>query len=208
MVNEKLETAAGTQGRRLITAAETLVKVKKVTAKGALLLIYKDARFDMSVLDELYGPFGWQCDYKTINGVLYCGIAVRHPQTQEWVWKWDCGIESRPDGEGTEKKGEASDAFKRAGFRWGIGRELYTAPFIFARLETVADGHGGYKLKNPFQKFFVTALRYDSRGEIAGLRIRDDDGKEVFSCYKDSAAAVASAAKRTTATKAASGVAK
>ena len=121
---------------RLLTKDEIEVKVKQVTSKGAVLLLYKTARVDMAILDEIYGAMNWQCDYKVVNDNLYCGIGVRNNETNEWVWKWDCGIESRADGEGNEKKGEASDAFKRAGFKWGIGVELYTAPFTFAQVET------------------------------------------------------------------------
>ena len=106
---------------RLLTANEIDVKVKQINENGCLLLLYKTARVDMAMLDEKYGPANWQCDYKTINGVLYCGIGIFEPTIKEWVWKWDCGIESR-DNDGQEKKGEASDAFKRAGFKWGIGK--------------------------------------------------------------------------------------
>lgn len=102
---------------------EIEVKVKQVKEAGCVLLLYKTARTDMDILDETVGPMNWMDDYKEIKGNLYCGIALRFKQADivsEWIWKWDCGIESRSDGEGNEKKGEASDSFKRAGFRWGV----------------------------------------------------------------------------------------
>lgn len=167
---------------RKLTANEIDVKVKKVTSNGALLLLYKTARVDMQVLDEKFGAGNWQCDYKTINGVLYCGIGVY--LDSQWVWKWDCGIESREDGEGNEKKGEASDAFKRAGFKWGIGRELYTTPFIWANIPTKKNASGKYDLLDPFQKFFVDQIGYDTDGNINKLQIKSDKGETVFSFPK------------------------
>ena len=164
---------------RKLLANEIEVKVKKVTSRGALLLLYKTARVDMQMLDEAYGPSNWQCDYKTINNVLYCGIGVFIGG--QWVWKWDCGIESRADGEGNEKKGESSDAFKRAGFKWGIGRELYTAPFIFASVPTKLNQNGKYELVNPFTRFDVASIDYDGTGNISHLLIKDDKGTEIFS---------------------------
>ena len=134
----------------------------------------------MELLDDVVGPMRWVNDYKEIKGNLYCGIAILDEDRNEWVWKWDCGIESRADGDGNEKKGEASDAFKRAGFRWGIGRELYTSPFTFAKVPTVPSERGhGYELKNRFMRFYVAEIGYEGR-TINRLVIVDNDGKTVF----------------------------
>lgn len=85
-------------------------------------LAYIDARQVMDLLDEVVGPENWQTDYKDLNGKIYCGIAIRTNQMENvWVWKWDMGTESEYEAE----KGEASDAFKRAAVKWGIGRFLY-----------------------------------------------------------------------------------
>ena len=166
---------------RKIRANEIQVKVKQVNKNGCLLLLYKDARFDMQVLDETFGADKWQCDYNTINGVLYCGIGVF--SNNQWVWKWDCGIESKADDEGNEKKGEASDAFKRAGFKWGIGRELYSAPFIWAKVPTVQEG-AKWVLANKYQKFFVDSIEYNDAGEISYLLIVDEKGNKIYSGRK------------------------
>lgn len=161
---------------RLLKPDEIEVKVKSISDKGASLLLYKTARVDMQILDETYGAMNWQCDYKLVRDNLYCGIGIR--EGQDWVWKWDCGIESREDDEGNEKKGEASDAFKRAGFKVGIGRELYTSPFIFSYVETVPNGNK-YQLKNRFQRFYVKDIGYTDKS-ISKLIINDDKHKTVF----------------------------
>ena len=133
---------------RPLRADEIEVRVGQVYEKGVSMLLYKNARVDMAVLDETYGEFGWQNDYKEIKNNMYCGIAVLNETTGDWVWKWDCGTESNTE----KEKGEASDAFKRAGFRWGIGRELYTAPFIWLSVATVPITNTNpirYRLHNP-----------------------------------------------------------
>lgn len=167
---------------RKLTSKEIEVKVKQVSEKGAVLLLYKTARVDMSILDETYGAMNWQSDYKVVKDNLYCGIGVRNNDTNEWVWKWDCGIESREDEEGNQKKGEASDAFKRAGFKWGIGVELYSSPFTFARVETV-QSNGKWYLKDKFQKFEVQGIWYD-KDEVGALVIQDNKGNIVFQWKK------------------------
>lgn len=164
---------------RLLTAGDIEVKVKKVTAKGAVLLLYKTARTDMDLLDEAVGAENWECDYREVKGNLYCGIGIRKDEASPFVWKWDCGIESREDDEGNQKKGEASDAFKRAGFKWGIGRELYTSPFIFVGAGDMnIDSQGG---KNrTYDTFRVEKIAYQDRA-ISGLAlINNRTGKRCF----------------------------
>lgn len=131
---------------RPLRADEIEVRIGQIYEKGVSMLLYKNARVDMAILDETYGEFGWQNDYKEIKGNMYCGIAVLNETSGDWVWKWDCGTESFTE----KEKGEASDAFKRAGFRWGIGRELYTAPFIWLSVATKRKEQGrGFELNNP-----------------------------------------------------------
>src|SRR5574344_569845 len=164
---------------RLLTKDDIEVKVKKVSKDGAFLLLYKTARDDMAILDETYGSENWQNDYKEIKCNRYCGIGIYSKEKNEWIWKWDCGIESREDDEGNQKKGEASDAFKRAGFKVGIGRELYSAPSIYIKQETELDGKF-YKLKDKFAKFFVKDIQFNENKEITKLVIVDRHGVQVF----------------------------
>ena len=162
---------------RFLTADEIEVKVKQVKENGLVCLLYKTARTDMDLLDETVGPANWENDYQEIKGNLYAGIGIRQKDAPI-VWKWDCGIESREDGEGNEKKGEASDAFKRAGFRWGIGRELYTSPFVLIpsdRAGIKASQYNGKTTYKCFDKFSVEKIAYDENtGRIIGLAIRND----------------------------------
>ena len=113
---------------RPLTADDVECRVSQVSQYGVQLLVYKTARTDMDLLDETVGPENWQCEYRSIDGKLFCGIGCRFGGG-EWVWKWDVGVPSNMEAQ----KGEASDAFKRAGFRWGIGRALYTAPDIWVK---------------------------------------------------------------------------
>ena len=155
---------------RLLEATDIEVKVKKVKENGAILLLYKTARTDMDILDETIGPENWTNDYREIKGNLYCGIGIRN-EKGEFVWKWDCGIESREDDEGNQKKGEASDAFKRAGFRWGIGRELYSSPFIWVPSDKMNIKTGQNGKPKTVDNFVVERIAYDSAGKISGLAI-------------------------------------
>lgn len=120
-----------------LTANEIEFRVGSVVTNGdknkawANILAYKDARVDMKILDEAVGAMGWQTRYeRDSKGVLQCGIGIKDVTTGEWVWKWSNGVESNAEAE----KGEYSDAFKRAGFMWGIGRHLYDAGQIFVEL--------------------------------------------------------------------------
>lgn len=170
---------------RLLNADEIEVKVKQVTEKGAVALLYKTARTDMILLDETVGAENWQTDYREIKGNMYCGIGIYQSPERGYVWKWNCGTESREDGEGNEKKGEASDAFKRAGTTWGIGRELYTAPFIFLNVETKEDpkdraGKSRYILADKFQTFEVAEITYNDNRTIKSVTIVDNHGSVVY----------------------------
>ena len=138
--------------------------------KTAKLLLYKDARVDMNILDETVGCERWQRLHQEIKGIMYCGVGIQQ-QNGEWTWKWDCGTESNTE----KEKGEASDAFKRACFCWGIGRELYTAPSISIDL-TDKDFFNG-KL---CQSFSVSDIEISSNHEITYLRITGKWGKERY----------------------------
>ena len=164
---------------RKLKADEIECRVAQVTAKGCSLLLYKTARVDRAILDEEFGQMSWQNDFKVIDGKMYGGIGVRDELAPGWVWKWDCGTESNTEAE----KGQASDCFKRAGFKWGIGIELYSAPFIFIQCETVKNGNR-YELVNKYVKYQVLEIGYADNGDINKLKIIDDKGNMVFELGK------------------------
>lgn len=161
---------------------EIEVRVGTITAKGASLLLYKDARCDMNILDEVFGPVGWQRQHTVVNDNLYCGIGVWNEKINQWVWKWDCGTESFTE----KEKGEASDSFKRAAFNWGIGRELYTSGFIFVPCSTQKkEGGRGYELVNAYQftgakVADITYIEKENKRVIDRLIVKDKDNKQLF----------------------------
>jgi hypothetical protein len=163
---------------RLLTAndIETRVQSVKKTQKGVgcILLLYKNARVDQKILDETFTAFGWQRDHKELKGNIYCGIGIYDETKQQWIWKWDCGTESNTE----KEKGEASDSFKRAGFNWGIGRELYTSPFIWVDLaQGEYNEKDGKAYLNSNVKFEVKSIGCNSDREIAQLQIKDNHSK-------------------------------
>jgi hypothetical protein len=116
---------------RNLRADEIEVRIQSVKPNGVVLLLYKNARTDMDILDETVTEMNWQRDHKELKGNIYCGVSIFNKESNTWVTKWDCGSESNTE----KEKGESSDSFKRACFNWGIGRELYTAPFIWVGVE-------------------------------------------------------------------------
>ena len=94
---------------RLLREDEIDVRIATISQKGASLLLYKDARCDMNILDETVGEENWQRDHKEIKGNLYCGVAIYDEKKSQWTWKYDCGTESNTE----KEKGEASDSLTK-----------------------------------------------------------------------------------------------
>ena len=166
---------------RTLQADEIDVRVAQITEKGAQLLLYKDARCDMNILDETVGPFGWQRVHSRDNA--NCTVMIYNEDTHDWIVKEDTGTESNTEA----AKGLASDSFKRACVNWGIGRELYTSPFIWIRPESVQlrkNERSGKMVT--YDKFSVEKIAYDERKNIVGLAIRNDTmGKRAFVWQKE-----------------------
>lgn len=164
---------------RPLRADEIEVRVNQISEKGVSLLLYKDARCDKRILDEVFGIDGWANCYSEIKGNLYCSIMLQDKATGMWIQKQDCGVESFAD----KEKGEASDAFKRAGFNVGIGRELYTKIFIFVQTETIKEGNI-WKLKDKFQKWYVSDIYTNEETEkIEYLQIADNKTNKIVFTY-------------------------
>ena len=158
-----------------VRVAQTLAGNNKVRVN---LLLYKNARVDMKIMDELFTPMGWKRTHKLIGDRLYCCVEVYNPETKEWICKEDVGVESNTEAE----KGQASDSFKRACVNWGIGRELYTAPKISIELnenEYTKDQNSRIKV---WAYFSVKSIGYDSKTRtITSLEIQDKYGNVRFS---------------------------
>lgn len=160
----------------LLTAEDIECRAQQVSAKGVSLLLYKNARVDAQKLDEVDGSENWQCRFYECKGTLFCSLGVKHGD--EWVWKDDAGAPSNMD----SQKGEASDAFKRAGFKHGIGRELYSAPFVYIFADQCKIEASGqrYVCKDNFE---VTEIAYDHKERICRLvisKVKNGRGTVVY----------------------------
>lgn len=165
---------------RNLNVSEIECRISTVKSSGLSLLLYKDARCDMSVLDETVGSENWQRSHELINGNLFCNVGINvnyldPSATPAWVWKQDVGTESYTE----KEKGQASDSFKRACFNWGIGRELYTAPFIWIpsdKCEIKESGktdQRGNKTMTCFDRFRVEQILYENK-KIVALSIKNE----------------------------------
>ncbi len=170
---------------RPLTADDVEVRISTVKKNGVQLLLYKDARVDQNVLDESVGVENWQKKYEMIGGNLFCSVGIlvdRGAGIKEWIWKQDVGVESYTE----KEKGQASDAFKRACFCLGIGRELYTAPFIWISADKVEIKDAGKDTYKCYERFAVRSMTV-SDGRITALSVINSKGIEVFSYGKRTA---------------------
>jgi hypothetical protein len=165
---------------RDLRADEIDCRVATVNQKGLSLLLYKDARVDANILDETVGREFWQRKHEVIGGELFCSIGIycdMFDGTKQWVWKQDVGVESFTE----KEKGRASDAFKRAGFQWSIGRCLYTAPFIWItpdKCNIQPKGDGKYTC---YDRFFVEQIIIENKKIVAlSIKNRNKKNERVF----------------------------
>lgn len=156
---------------RLLNPEEIEIRIARMTDNGVMLLAYKDARVDQTILDETVGAFNWQRKHTRDNH--NCIVSIWDEDKKQWIEKEDVGTESNTESE----KGLASDSFKRACFNWGIGRELYTAPFIYFSIDEITINNN-----KCFDKFYCTNIEYDGR-KIKSMTIFDKNTgvEKVFS---------------------------
>ena len=164
---------------RALRADEIECRIGTISEKGLSLLLYKDARADMRILDETFGCLGWKRTHQSIDGNLYCTVELWDSEKKEWISKQDVGTVSYTE----KEKGQASDSFKRACVTVGIGRELYSAPFIWISAQKC-----NIQRKNDkwicYDKFAVTDISYSESREITGLTIvSQDSGEVVYSMF-------------------------
>lgn len=159
---------------RKLKADEIDVRVSTISEKGASLLLYKDARVDQNILDETVGCLNWQRRHTRDNA--NCIVSIWDDEKKQWIEKEDTGTESFTEAE----KGLASDSFKRSCFNWGIGRELYTAPFIWVDASKINIIQGKNGRLTTRDKFKVEKIVYDDKGDISGLSIQNQKNERVF----------------------------
>ena len=160
---------------RTLEADEIDVRVATVNQKGVTLLLYKDARVDQNILDEKVGPMNWQRRHTRDNA--NCIVSIWDSEKKQWVEKEDTGTESFTE----KEKGLASDSFKRACFNWGIGRELYTAPFIWIDAENAEIKSGSNGKFQCYDKFIVEQIIYDDKKNIVAISVKNKTkNKRVF----------------------------
>lgn len=150
---------------RRLRPEEIDCRVAQINEKGLSLLLYKDARCDMTLLDETVGPMNWMRSHSRENA--NCTVSIYDAERREWVSKEDTGTESNTEA----AKGLASDSFKRACVNWGIGRELYTAPFIWVASGNYRQKEGRNGKPACADSFAVKHIRYTENGEISELEI-------------------------------------
>lgn len=151
---------------RNLKADEIEIRQALVTSSGVMLLLYKDARVDQKILDETVGVTNWTREHKELKGNIYCGVGIWDEDKKMFVMKWDAGKETYTEAE----KGEASDSFKRACTNLGIGRELYTQPYIYIKSTACTikqNDKGKYECKDYFE---VTELEITNK-TISKLKI-------------------------------------
>lgn len=159
---------------RDLRADEIDVRVQSQTDKGLILLLYKNARVDMDILDETFGKLNWQRTHEFKDGKLYCTVSVWDAEKQQWIAREDVGTESNTEAE----KGQASDSFKRANVNFGIGRELYTSPFIWVGADKYTVNSKG-KCNDTFA---VSNIIIKNK-VITGLEIKNEKSGEIVYTY-------------------------
>jgi len=153
---------------RTLNADEVECRIARVTENGVQLLLYKDARADMNILDETVGCFNWTRKHELIGDNLYCTVSIYDYEKCEWVSKQDVGVESFTEA----VKGQASDSFKRACTNFGIGRELYTSPFIWVPSDVcnIVPKGSAFTCRDRFE---VLQISYDENRKINMINIYD-----------------------------------
>jgi len=158
---------------RTLKSNEIECRVSRVSSKGVVLLLYKNARVDINLLNEVVGSTNWQRRHTRDNA--NCIVSLWDDEKKQWVEKEDTGSPSVAE----KDKGLASDSFKRSCVNWGIGVELYTAPPIWISADkcNITPKGEGYVC---YDKFHVVEIGYDDERNINHLVIALEDGTVVF----------------------------
>ncbi len=153
---------------RTLKSDEIDVRIGQFTPDNewATLLLYKDARCDMAILDEAVGPMNWKKSYSRDNA--NCILSIWDEDKKQWIDKEDSGSA----GNFERDKSLASDSFKRAAVSWGIGRELYTGPKLYFPTKALKN----YNIERKYcsDRFTVTDIKYDENRNIVSVNILNE----------------------------------
>lgn len=159
------------------------VRVGSCSKAGASFLLYKTARADTKRFNSVFG-LNWKREHRIEAGHYICRISIFNEETKEWISREDVGTESNTE----KEKGAFSDSFKRAGFSFGVGIELYDAPFVFIKgITKEKQGGGKYELEDAFYTNSLIIQKYEYSIEN-GLLVEIYHTKEkqvVFSNFKN-----------------------
>lgn len=150
---------------------EIELRVGSTTDSGFQLLLYKNARVDMALLDEVVGIGNWQREHIILGSDIYCRLGIYNKELNQWIWKTDAGS----SGSFEEEKSRASDSFKRAATNFGLGRCLYTAPFVWINTK---DKNGNPTGESKKDRYVVDEIDYQDH-KIIKLVIKNEKTKKV-----------------------------
>ena len=163
---------------RDLRADEIECRVAQAKENGVSLLLYKDARCDQNILDETVGAMNWQRYHNRDNA--NCIVEIWDEKKQQWISKEDTGTESNTE----KEKGLASDSFKRACFNWGIGRELYTAPFIWIKAQDCTALKQNGQRWQCFDTFEVMKIAIEKK-RIVAIAIKNTKSGKICFVWQD-----------------------
>jgi len=140
--------------------------------KGFSILAYKTARADVKRLNDVCGLLWKNRYFYDDKELLCCEISVYDNETKQWISRSDVGTESQTE----KEKGSYSDAMKRAGFKFGIGAELYEFPFIWVKWDkwhkntrgkdVPTVNLSGWQVKYMTDETYKAMIVYDGYGKI------------------------------------------
>ena len=145
--------------------------VKNDKVDGFTLLLYKNARVDMALLDEVVGVGNWQREHIILGEDIYCRLGIWNEELKQWIWKTDAGAEANTE----KEKSKASDSFKRAATNFGLGRCLYSAPFVWINTSST---------ENSKQRYYVKEIEYKDHKIIKLIICNEKTDQVVYSYGK------------------------
>lgn len=147
---------------------EVELRIGNTNQSGFSLLAYKTSRTDVNRLNKVFGINWKNRHFYDDKENICCEILVK--EVEEWIGRSDVGKESYTE----KEKGSYSDSFKRAGYRWGIGVELYKSPFIWVRWIMKKNTKDKY-IPVDFYSSNLSVSKYEVKNGTPSFEIRYND---------------------------------